>query len=210
MSQFFTIHPDNPQPRLISQAAEIVRKGGVIAYPTDSGYALGCQLSNKQAAERIRTIRQFKEARHHMTLVCADLTEIATYAKVDNAAYRFLKSVTPGPFTVILPATREVPRRLMHPKRKTIGIRVPDNAIARALMAELAEPIMSASLILPNEELPPGDAWEIRESLEHALDLIIDGGYCGVEASTVLDLTAEPWTLVRQGVGDASAYISPS
>lgn len=208
MSQFFTIHPDNPQQRLITQAAAIVRKGGVIAYPTDSGYALGCQLSDKQAAERIKTIRQFKEARHHMTLVCADLAEIATYAKVDNAAYRFLKSVTPGPFTVILPATREVPRRLMHPKRKTIGIRVPDNAIARALMAELGEPIMSASLMLPNEEFPPGDAWEIRDSLEHALDLIIDGGYCGVEASTVLDLTDEPWTLVRQGVGDASAYIS--
>jgi tRNA threonylcarbamoyl adenosine modification protein (Sua5/YciO/YrdC/YwlC family) len=208
MSQFFTIHPDNPQQRLIKQAAEVLRKGGVIAYPTDSGYALGCQLGDKQAAERIRSIRQFKESRHHMTLVCADLAEIATYAKVDNAAYRFLKSVTPGPFTVILPATREVPRRLMHPKRKTIGIRVPDNAICSALMAELGEPIMSASLILPNEEIPPGDAWEIRDTLDHALDLIIDGGYCGIEASTVLDLTDEPWTLIRQGVGDASAYIS--
>lgn len=208
MSQFFTIHPDNPQARLIKQAAEIVRKGGVVAYPTDSGYALGCHLGDKQAAERIRAIRQFKDSRHHMTLVCADLGEIATYAKVDNAAYRFLKSVTPGPFTVILQATREVPRRLMHPKRKTIGIRVPDNAICSALLAELGEPIMSASLILPNEEFPPGDAWEIRDSLEHALDLIIDGGYCGVEASTVVDLTDEPWLLVRQGVGDASAYIS--
>lgn len=208
MSQFFTIHPDTPQQRLIKQAAEIVRKGGVIAYPTDSGYALGCHLGDKQAAERIRTIRQFKEARHHMTLVCADLGEIATYAKVDNAAYRFLKSLTPGPFTVILPATREVPRRLMHPKRKTIGIRVPDNAICSALLAELGEPIMSASLILPNEEFPPGDAWEIRDSIEHALDLIIDGGYCGIEPSTVVDLTDEPWALIRQGVGDASAYIS--
>lgn len=208
MSQFFSIHSDNPQRRLIVQAADILRKGGVIAYPTDSGYALGCHLGDKQASERIRTIRQFKEARHHMTLVCADLTEIATYAKVDNAAYRFLKSVTPGPFTVILPATREVPRRLMHPKRKTIGIRVPDNAICKALLEELGEPIMSASLILPNEALPPGDAWEIKETLDHALDLIIDGGYCGVEPSTVLDLTDEPWTLIRQGVGDASAYIS--
>jgi len=200
MSQFFQIHPDNPQQRLIDQAVKIIRDGGVIVYPTDSGYALGCHIGDKQAMETISRIRQLDD-KHNFTLVCRDLSEIAVYAKVDNTAYRLLKSLTPGPYTFILQATREVPRRLQNPKRKTIGLRVPDNKIAMALLATLGEPLMSSTLILPGETMPMTDPYEIRDTLEHSLDLIIDGGYCGFEPTTVLDMEEGVPVVVRQGLG---------
>jgi len=205
MSQFFAVHPDNPQLRLIRQAAEIVRGGGVIAYPTDSCYALGCHIGDKAAMERIRSIRQFG-VKHNFTLVCADLAEIGVYARVENSTYRLLKSLTPGAYTFILDATREVPRRLQHPKRRTIGVRVPDHAVAHALLAELGEPLMSASLMLPHEELPPTDPYEIRQTLEHQVDLVIDGGYCGVEPTSVIDLTDNQAEILRVGKGDVSLF----
>lgn len=200
MSQFFQIHPENPQPRLIKQAAEILAKGGVAVIPSDCAYALCCHLEDKQALERVKRIRQLND-KHNFTLMCRDLTEISTYSKVDNTAYRFLKNHTPGAFTFILNGTREVPRRLMHPKRKTIGIRVPDNAITQALIEELGEPIMTTSLILPNEDMPMSDPYEIRQTLEHALDLVIDGGYCGFEATTVVNMVDEDYQVTRQGAG---------
>lgn len=205
MSQFFSIHPDNPQPRLIKQAIEILRKGGVIAYPTDSCYALGCQLGNKEAVERITRIREF-DGKHNYTLVCADFSELATYAKVDNAQFRLLKQLTPGPYTFVLVATREVPRRLMQVKRKTIGLRVPDNAITQALLQEMGEPIMSATLMLPGEEQPLFDAWDIRDRLEQQVDLVIDGGYCGLEPTSVVDLSGDVPEIIRRGLGDTSLF----
>lgn len=206
MSQFFQIHPENPQARLIRQAVDIVEQGGVIAYPTDSGYALGCQIGNKQALERVRRIRQL-DAGHNFTLVCRDLSELGTYAKVDNNAYRLVKAHTPGPYTFILPATREVPKRLMHPKKKTIGLRVPDNRIALDLLECLNEPLLSVTLILPGEDIPMTDAWDIRDSLQHALDLVIDGGFCGMEATTIIEWVDEVPNVLRQGQGDASAFL---
>lgn len=203
MSQFFQIHAETPQPRLIRQAVDLLRGGAVIVYPTDSGYALGCLIGDKDALERIRQIHRLDE-RHNFTLVCRDLSEIATYAKVDNSTYRLLKLLTPGPYTFILDATREVPRRLQHPKRKTIGIRVPDNAIAQALLAELGEPLMSTTLILPGDELPQNDPYEFRGQLERQVDLIIDGGYGDLEPTTVIDLVDGVPVVVRQGKGDAS------
>lgn len=203
MSQFFQIHAETPQPRLIHQAVDLLRGGAVIIYPTDSGYALGCLIGDKEALERIRQIRRLDE-RHNFTLVCRDLSEIATYAKVDNSTYRLLKLLTPGPYTFILTATREVPRRLQHPKRKTIGIRVPDNAIAQALLAELGEPLMSTTLILPGDELPQNDPYEFRGQLERQVDLIIDGGYGDLEPTTVLDLVDGVPVVLRQGKGDTS------
>ncbi len=205
MSQFFQIHPDNPQPRLIDKAVEIIRQGGVIAYPTDSGYALGCHLGDKNAQERIRRIRQVDE-KHNFTLVCRDLSELATYAKVDNSAYRLIKNLTPGPYTFILVATREVPRRLQNPKRKTIGLRVPDNRIAQSLLERLGEPLMSSTLILPGDDMPLTDPYDIRDTLEHSLDLVIDGGYCGFEPTTVVDLTGETPVVLREGLGDVSVF----
>lgn len=206
MSQLVKIHPDNPQPRLIRLAVEIIREGGVIAYPTDSSYALGCQLDDKTAAERIRRIRR-TDKNHNFTLVCRDLSEIATYARVDNSQYRLLKAATPGPFTFILRATHEVPRRLQHPRRKTIGIRVPENAIVQSLLSELGEPIMSTTLILPGEELPLNDAEDIQAHLNHQVDLIIDGGSGGHDPTTVLDLVDGIPQLIRQGKGDASPFL---
>lgn len=205
MSQFFQIHPDNPQKRLISQAADIVRKGGVIVYPTDSGYALGCQLGQKNALERIRRIRRLDD-KHNFTLVCRDLSELGTYARVDNTAYRVIKNHTPGPYTFILKGTTEVPRRLMHSKRRTIGLRVPENEIALALLNELNEPLMSVTMILPGEEMPLTDPYDIRETLEHELDLVIDGGYCGMEATSVIDMSADEWVLLRRGQGDVEQF----
>ncbi len=206
MSQYFRIHPENPQTRLVQQAIAIIAGGGVIAYPTDSCYALGCHLGDKAAMERIQGIR--KSDRHHnLTLVCRDLSAIATYARVDNAQYRLLKAATPGPFTFVLKATHEVPRRLQHPKRKTIGIRVPDNAIVQALLEQLQEPIMSCTLSLPDQPSPLSDPEEIRECLEHCLDLVIDGGICPPEPTTVLDLTHEYPELMRQGKGDAGRFL---
>ncbi len=201
MAQYFQIHPDNPQQRLVKQAVEIVQSGGVIAYPTDSSYALGCHIGDKTAMSRIRQIRQLDD-KHNFTLVCRDLSELAVYAKVSNANYRLIKSVTPGAYTFILPATREVPRRLQNPRRKTIGLRVPDHPITQALLAELGEPLMSSTLILKGESLPMSDAHDIREMLEHQLDLVIDGGLCGLEPTTVVVLNDDLMAVVRKGRGD--------
>ena len=185
MSQLFRIHPVNPQPRLVQQAVEILNKGGVIVYPTDSAYALGCHIGDKKALDRIRDIRRLQRD-HHFALVCRDLSDLGTYANVHNSAYRQIKAATPGPFTFILPASREVPRRLVDEKRKTIGLRVPDNEICRALLEKMGEPIMSTTLILPGDEDPLTDPDEIRELLQHQVDLVIDGGYCGLETTTSL------------------------
>jgi len=201
MAQFFQIHPDNPQPRLIRRAVEIIRDGGVVIYPTDSSYALGCHIGDKTAMERIRRIRRLDDS-HNFTLVCRDLSEIAIYARIDNQGFRLLKALTPGPYTFIHKATHEVPRRLQHPKRKTIGIRIPDNRIVQALLSELGEPIMSSTLILPGEELPMTDPYEMRETLNHEVDLVIDGGYCGLEATTVIDMVEATPQIARQGCGD--------
>jgi tRNA threonylcarbamoyl adenosine modification protein (Sua5/YciO/YrdC/YwlC family) len=205
MSQFYQIHPDNPQARLIRNAADIIRSGGVVVYPTDSAYALGCQIGDKNALDRIRRIRKLDD-RHNFTLVCSDLSEIATYAKVDNAAYRLLRHCTPGPYTFILKATSEVPRRLMHPKRKTVGLRVPDNRIAAALLADLGEPLMSVTLIMPGEEYPMIDPYDIRDTLQHEVDLVIDGGYCGMEPTTVVDLADDTPMVLRVGKGDIAPF----
>ena len=205
MSQFFTIHPENPQARLIRQAVDIIRDGGVVVYPTDSAYALGCHIGDKNALDRIRRIRKLDD-RHNFTLVCRDLSEIATYAKVDNRIYRMLKSSTPGPYTFILRATSEVPRRLMHAKRKTVGLRVPDNAIALALLEDLDEPLMSVTLIMPGDEYPLIDPYDIRETLEHHVDLVIDGGYCGMEPTTVVDLVDEVPLILRAGKGELAPF----
>ena len=207
MSQFFAIHPENPQSRLVHQACEIIRRGGVVVYPTDSAYALGCHIGDKQALEVIRRIRQLDDD-HNFTLVCRDLSELGTYARVDNAAYRLLKHATPGPFTFIMEATKEVPRRLLHPKRKSIGLRVPDNVIAQALLAELGEPLMSVTLIMPGDEYPMIDPYDIRESLEHHVDLVIDGGYCGMEPTSVIDMTGDSPTVIREGLGDISEFVA--
>lgn len=203
MSQFFQIHPETPQPRLIKQAAEILRKGGLVVVPTECAYVLVCHLEDKQALDRIKRLRNLDD-RHNFTLICRDLSEIATYAKVDNTAYRLIKGHTPGAYTFILNGTNEVPRRLMHPKRRTIGIRVPASPIINALVEELGEPIMSTSLLLPGEDMPMSDPYDIRQSLEHAVDLVVDGGYCGYEETTVVDMTSDEYVIVRQGAGDIS------
>lgn len=205
MAQFFSIHPDNPQLRLIRQAASIVRAGGVIAYPTDSCYALGGQLGDKEVMTRIRAIRQVDE-HHHFTLMCRDLAEISHYAKIDNSQYRLLKATTPGSYTFIFQATREVPRRLQHPKRNTIGLRIPNHAVVQALLAELHEPLLSSTLILPGDEFPLNDTEEIRNRLEHQVELVLDAGACGLEMSTVIDLTGGTPTLIRQGKGSLAPF----
>ena len=205
MSQFYQIHPENPQARLIRNAVEIIRKGGVVVYPTDSAYALGCHIGDKAALDRIRRIRKLDD-KHNFTLVCRDLSEIATYATVNNASYRLLRHTTPGPYTFILQATNEVPRRLMHPKRKTVGLRVPDNAIAAALLADLGEPLMSATLIMPGDEFALTDPYDIRKTLEHEVDLVIDGGYCGMEPTTVVDLADDRSVILRAGRGDITPF----
>jgi tRNA threonylcarbamoyl adenosine modification protein (Sua5/YciO/YrdC/YwlC family) len=207
VSQFYQIHPDNPQPRLIRNAVDIIRNGGVVVYPTDSAYALGCHIGDKNALDRIRRIRKLDD-KHNFTLVCRDLSEIATYAKVNNTVYRLLRQTTPGPYTFILRATSEVPRRLLHPKRKTVGLRVPDNLIAAALLAELGEPLMSVTLILPDDDLPLIDPYDIRETLEHDVDLVIDGGYCGMEPTTVVDLADDTPLVLRAGKGDVAPFES--
>jgi tRNA threonylcarbamoyl adenosine modification protein (Sua5/YciO/YrdC/YwlC family) len=205
MSQYFSLHPVNPQLRLIRRAVEILKAGGVVVYPTDSCYALGCHLGDKDAMERIRRIRH-ADKDHNFTLVCRDLSEIATYAKVDNPTFRLLKAFTPGPYTFILEASREVPRRLQHPKRKTIGIRVPDHPVPQAMLAELGEPIMSSTLILPGDDAPLTDPEEMRARLEHEVELVMDGGPCGVDATTVVDLTGEEPRLLRAGRGDPKPF----
>lgn len=200
MSQFFEIHPDNPQARLIRHAVDIIRDGGIAAVPTDSSYAIICHLDDKSAVERVRRIRDL-DKKHNFTLMCRDLSEIATYARVDNSAYRWLKAHTPGPYTFILRATAIVPRRLQHPKQKTIGIRVTDNLILEHLLAEYDQPVMSSTLILPGNDYPETEAHDIREKLEHQLDLVVDGGHCGVEPTTIVDLTDSVPRVVRKGRG---------
>jgi len=205
MSQFFRIHPVNPQTRLIHQAVEILRKGGVIVYPTDSAYALGCPIGDKKAIERIRASRRFDQD-HHFALVCRDLSELGLYARVTNSAYRLIRTATPGAYTFVLPATREVPRRLVDTKRKTIGLRVPDNEICRALLGEMGEPIMSTTLILPGDEYPLTDPLEIRDLMEHQVDLVIDGGYCDLESTTVVSFEEDVPTIIREGMGNVSLF----
>jgi len=204
MAQFFSVHPTHPQARLLRQAAVIVRKGGLIAYPTDSCYALGCHIGDKDAMDRLRHVRGVDD-KHHLTLMCRDLSEIATYAIVDNVQYRLLKAATPGSYTFILRATREVPRRLMHPRRKTIGVRVSQHPVAHALLGELGEPMLSATLLLPGEDAPISEGGDIRMRLEHLLDLILDAGHCGIVPSTVLDLTGDAPVVLREGGGSLEA-----
>ena len=209
MSQLFKIHPENPQGRLLERAAEIIRSGGLLVYPTDACYALGCQIGDKTAMDRMNRIRQTGKD-HHYTLVCRDLSELAIYATVDNWAYRLLRSLTPGPYTFILQATGEVPRRLQNARRRTIGLRVPDHAIAQGVLEALGEPIMSSTLSLPEDPLPLSDTEEIRTRLEHQVDAIIDGGPCGTEPTTVLELSEGDVTILRQGKGRTSGLTSSS
>ena len=205
MSQFFQVHPDNPQARLIRQAAEIVRGSGVIIYPTDSSYAIGCQIGDKSAMDRIRQIRRLGDD-HNFTLVGRSLSELSGYTKLDNPSHRLVKNLTPGPYTFILAATKQVPKRLMHPKRKTIGIRIPDNRVALALLEELNEPLLSSTLILPGDDMPMMDPYEMNQTLGHSVDVIIDGGYCGYEATSVIDLHQDSPIVLRAGKGDVSLF----
>lgn len=205
MTQFFQVHPDNPQLRLIKQAVQIVDGGGIVALPTDSCYALVCHLDDKSAVERLRRIRGVDD-KHHLTLLCRDLSEISQYARVDNQQYRMLKAATPGPYTFILEATKEVPRRLSHPSRKTIGLRVPENPVARALLEELGQPLLGTTLILPGADDPLTDPNDVQEQLQRQVELVIDGGACSFEPTTVIDLTGAEPVLLRQGRGDASMF----
>ena len=205
MARYLSIHPEDPQPRMLAQAAEILRAGGVVAIPTDSCYALGCCLGDKDALERIRRIREVDD-RHHLTLMCRDLSEIAQFARVDNAQYRLLKATTPGSYTFILEGTKELPRRVLHPKRKTIGLRVPDHRVALSLLAELGEPLLTSTLMLPGDESPLTEGWEIQDRLDDHLELILDGGYWGTEPTTVIDLTNWPPELVRAGRGPLDPF----
>ncbi len=205
MAQYLIVHPDNPQPRLVQRAVDIVRDGGLMVYPTDSCYALGCQLGNKSALERMRRLRQVDE-RHHFTLVCRDLSELGQYAMVDNIQFRALKASTPGCYTFILKATREVPKRLLNPKRNTIGVRVPDHNVVRALLLELGEPILSTTLQLPGDDMPMNDMEDVRDRLQHEVDVVLDGGSCGVEMTTVIDLTGEIPTVIRRGKGSIAQF----
>jgi tRNA threonylcarbamoyl adenosine modification protein (Sua5/YciO/YrdC/YwlC family) len=204
VAQLLSVHPDNPQPRLIRLAADLIRDGGVIVYPTDSCYALGCRIGDKAAMQRIRAIRAVDE-RHHLSLVCRDLAEIAQYARVDNSQFRLLKALTPGSYTFLLKATREVPKRLMHPSRRTIGLRVPDHAVAQALLAELREPLLSSTLLLPGDDAPLNDADDIRDRLGRAVDAVLDAGSCGITPTTVVDLTGDAPVITRAGKGDIDA-----
>ena len=205
MAHYLAIHPDDPQPRLLAQAAETMRAGGVVALPTDSCYALGCRLGDKDAVERIRHLRHLDE-RHHLTLMCRDLSDIGQFARLDNAQYRLLKAATPGSYVFILEGTRELPRRVLHPKRKTIGLRVPDHTVARSLLAEYGEPLLTATLMLPGDEAPLTEAWEIQDRLDDLIELIIDGGSCGTTPTTVIDLTDMPPVLVRAGRGPLGLF----
>jgi tRNA threonylcarbamoyl adenosine modification protein (Sua5/YciO/YrdC/YwlC family) len=205
MARYFDIHPANPQRRAISQVADVVRQGGVIAYPTDSCYALGCQLGNKDGIERIRAIRQLDD-RHHLTLVCQDFAQLGQFVQVPNRVFRAIKAATPGSYTFILPATKEVPRRLQHPGKKTIGVRIPDHLVTQALLAELGEPLVSSTLLLPGQDDPMTQGWEINEQLGDALDAVIDSGDCGTEPTTVIDFSQDEPEIVRRGAGDPSEF----
>lgn len=209
MAQYFAVHPEDPQQRLIRRAVEIVRSGGLMVYPTDSCYAIGCQIGDKSAMERVRRIRQVDE-HHHFTLVCRDLSELGQYAIVDNIQYRSLKASTPGSYTFILKASREVPKRLLNPKRNTIGVRVPDHNVVRALLEAMGEPILSSTLMLPGDELPLNDMDEIRSRLQHDVEVVLDGGSCGVEMTTVVDLTGDMPAIVRRGKGSIAPFGLPA
>ncbi|GAA2144741.1 MULTISPECIES: L-threonylcarbamoyladenylate synthase [Arthrobacter] len=205
MARYFDVHPDNPQARSISQAVEILRSGGLIAYPTDSCYALGAQLGNREALDRIRNIRHL-DNKHHFTLVCKDFAQLGQFVQIDNDVFRSIKAVTPGSYTFILPATREVPKRLLHPKKKTVGVRIPDHPVVQALLAELGEPLLSSTLLLPDEDEPLTQGWEIKERLDHVVDAVIDSGDCGAEPTTVIDFSSGVAEVVRRGMGDASRF----
>ena len=205
MARYLSIHPEAPQPRLLAQVAEVLGEGGVAASPTDSCYSLCCKLGDKEAVERIRHIRNVDE-RHHLTLMCRDLSEIAQFARVDNAQYRLLKAATPGSYTFILEGTKELPRRVLHPKRKTIGLRIPDHPVAQALLEVLGEPLLTSTLMLPGDDLPLTEGWEIQERLDDHLDLIVDGGHCGIEPTTVIDLSQMPPQLRRTGRGALTPF----
>ena len=209
MAQYFSLHPDNPQPRLIKQAAALLQAGGIAAIPTDSSYALVCHLDDKAAVERLRRIRQVDE-RHHLTLLCSDLSELGAYARVDNRQYRMIRACTPGPYTFILEATKEVPRRVSHPSRKTIGVRVPHHAVAHALLVEMAQPLLATTLILPGDEHPLNDPQEIRSRLQHDVDLVLDAGPCASEPTTVVDLSGTEPVVVRVGRGPLDALGLPA
>ncbi|MDO5745737.1 MAG: L-threonylcarbamoyladenylate synthase [Micrococcaceae bacterium] len=205
MARFFDVHPENPQPRAIAQAVQMLRDGGLIAFPTDSCYALGAQIGNREALDRIRTIRQVGD-KHHFTLVCKDFAQLGQYVEVDNKIFRNIKAVTPGSYTFILPATKEVPRRLMQAKKKTIGVRIPENAVVHALLEELGEPILSSTLLLPGEEDPMTQGWEIKEALDHVIEGVIDSGECGTEPTTVIDYSSGEAEITRVGRGDPSRF----
>ncbi|QTG80029.1 L-threonylcarbamoyladenylate synthase [Arthrobacter crystallopoietes] len=205
MARYFDVHPEDPQPRTVGQIVDLVQSGGLIAYPTDSCYALGAQLGNKQALERIRTIRQLDD-KHHFTLVCKDFSQLGQFVLIDNDVFRSIKSVTPGSYTFILPATKEVPRRLLHPKKKTVGVRIPNNKVVHAILAELNEPLLSSTLLLPGQEEPLTQGWEIKERLEHVVDGVVDSGDCGAEPTTVIDFSGGGAEVVRRGMGDPSRF----
>jgi tRNA threonylcarbamoyl adenosine modification protein (Sua5/YciO/YrdC/YwlC family) len=205
VAKYFDVHPDNPQPRAIRQVVDIVRGGGLIAYPTDSCFALGCAIGNKNGMDRIRELRHLDD-RHHFTLMCRDFAQLGQFVQINNALFRSLKSATPGPYTFILPATKEVPRRLLHPKKKTVGVRIPDHVVALALLTELGEPLLSTTLTLPGAEEPMTHGWEIKEELDHQLDAVIDSGECGVEPTTVIDFSGDEPEILRKGAGDPSRF----
>jgi tRNA threonylcarbamoyl adenosine modification protein (Sua5/YciO/YrdC/YwlC family) len=205
MAKYFDVHPDNPQPRAVRQVADSVREGALIAYPTDSCYALGCRLGSREGMDRIRTIRHLDD-RHHFTLVCQDFAQLGQFVRPDNDVFRALKASTPGSYTFILPATREVPRMLQHPKKKTVGVRIPDHVVAQALLAELGEPLVSSTLLLPGEEEPMTQGWEIKDRLDHVLDAVVDSGDCGTEPTTVVDFSGGRPEIVRRGAGDPSRF----
>jgi tRNA threonylcarbamoyl adenosine modification protein (Sua5/YciO/YrdC/YwlC family) len=205
VAKYFDVHPDNPQRRSVGQVVDLIRSDGLVAYPTDSCFALGCQLGNKDGLERIRAIRQLDD-RHHFTLVCADFAQLGQFVYLSNAVFRAVKSATPGPYTFILPATKEVPRRLMHAKKKTVGVRIPDHVVTQAILAELGEPLLSSTLLLPGEEEPMTQGWEIKEALDHVVDAVIDSGDCGTEPTTVIDFSEDEMEVVRVGAGDLARF----
>ncbi|WP_406437752.1 L-threonylcarbamoyladenylate synthase [Streptomyces sp. NBC_01613] len=205
MAKYFDVHPDNPQPRTISQVADSIRSDALIAYPTDSCYALGCRLGSRDGIERIRTIRHLDD-RHHFTLVCQDFAQLGQFVRVDKDVFRAIKASTPGSYTFILPATKEVPRMLQHPKKKTVGVRIPDHVVTQALLAELGEPLLSSTLLLPDEEEPMTQGWEIKDRLDHVLDAVVDSGDCGTEPTTVIDFSSGEAEIVRRGAGDTTRF----
>ncbi|TCO13850.1 tRNA threonylcarbamoyl adenosine modification protein (Sua5/YciO/YrdC/YwlC family) [Kribbella steppae] len=205
MARYFDVHPENPQRRAVGQVVELVREGGLIAYPTDSCFALGCQLGNREGIDRIRAIRQLDD-RHHFTLVCQDFAQLGQFVHISNAVFRSIKAATPGSYTFILPATKEVPRRLLHPKKKTVGVRIPDHIVTQALLEELGEPLLSSTLLLPEEEEPMTQGWEIKELLDHQLDAVVDSGDCGTEPTTVIDFSDDVPEVVRVGAGDPTPF----